>query len=483
MSEILTNRMQVAADVLEPPTETVKFWPIKDAYLSQEMPVFPFGNGSTLLVQKSPTTAYKTIMAFDISIDEEKYENLVGSKLTLYFEQKIKRNTDLIIRFHEDDGWQEYGTTWASQPLEYNEVFKTVHLYTGMTSVSIDMTQLIKDAGVGTHHYAFTISEDNYYDQITNISMYSRESNEKVRPVWTYTYRYYPGLFDLQYLPVDFTVSKKDNKDLRGYISVRGGTLSTDFPASLTVNGYTSDDTDNTKGTMLVTFTAMHPGIAELLCELSPQRHVPNEFEPAPDLPVYFGVREYTANEDLLVSGLTVNGYSGEGVDLVADKFFVRGQSDLTTDIYVKSIKYADEPAFRGNVIVKLYKKNNDLKCDFTVKRTIPHEEEPALPVELNISLKDGPDSDMYVTLTTKPGGEDDMECIISVNGYEGEPQDMGAKMHVFMTSDMQGYLIPVIDKGSNMKCTLTVRPWYMEDMLCTFTTEKSSNAAYAYIT
>src|SRR5574344_1955971 len=237
MSIIEKGKMRITTQVLDPPTEKISIPPTKDAYLSQENPLFSYGDLEELTVKNSKTICEKSLLTFFVpAIDEVDFANIKKVSLNFHVAQYLRRKVKIDLRYHEDDGWDENGTTWAGQPLEHPEIIKTIEVNPGDSDFSFDIKDLFKNSTEGVK-YAFTISESaDDGEQDIALRLHSKEYKRKdLIPTISYVYEYFPDNYDANDFSADFTVARvipNDSEpapDLPATMYVRSTNVSVDL--------------------------------------------------------------------------------------------------------------------------------------------------------------------------------------------------------------------------------------------------------------
>ena len=479
------NRMAISTKVVPAPQRTVNLYPVKDAYVSLENPVFPFGRYNTLTIQNSETKANKALMAFDIpEIDPVDFGNLAKVTLTLYPMYSHNRDVHLILKYHQDDGWPENDITWMGCPVEYPEIVARATLLAGEQQVSFDLLNIFKQNGIDYNHYAFTIIEDpEYGEQDTPLDIGSRESIGTSRaPKLSYTYNYYPENFDVAELDVKFAVRRWKESDLATHLKVKNGYKSSDLTTKMHVVGHTGDDVYYNI-TMLPSPRA-HATNYRLNLKV---RQFGNKV-----LPVKQHVKGYRIDTELPLNNFAVNLYGGD-LDYNVNSH-IRGRQDYNIRLHVN-----------------LHQIDDYLDTQFAVQKNVRGYKAPSIPVSMhverhdeisyldttfaprywrksdnyNITLRvksEHRDADLVHVHTVRPNGELLMPVKMHVIGYEDKLEyDMifrvrgSASLPVYMTTLLHGEAEPY---NINMKINASWR----SDIITSFKVEEPKWKSYAFI-
>ena len=102
--DYVSNKMLVLSEIVSPPVKTVRYTPIKDAYLSQYFPIESFGSFQNLLLNSGEITENKIIMTFRIpALTKEVLENITSLKLVLWISAGNDRNAKIQLKRHYDN--------------------------------------------------------------------------------------------------------------------------------------------------------------------------------------------------------------------------------------------------------------------------------------------------------------------------------------------------------------------------------------------
>ena len=247
-----TNNLHVLADIVDPITLTIPVYPVKDAYLSQEEPVTPHGSLRYLIVNNSTDEDYlgnKIIMAFDIpKLKEPQYENLIAVNLVLTSTSQVKRNATLGLKYHEDNGWIEDGTTYLGMPKDDDNFFMTQSIRTSDKTISFDITDIFKSHNNNEFHFPITILETNTNKTESKLQFGSRESGIKYSPVINITYAYFAENMDTMNLNGQMIIRRNvpdanhPAPELPGQLEIWGGTYIDGIDAKVDIRTWNVPD-------------------------------------------------------------------------------------------------------------------------------------------------------------------------------------------------------------------------------------------------
>ena len=229
-----TNNLHVLADIVDPITLTIPVYPVKDAYLSQEEPVTPHGSLRYLIANNSTDEDYlgnKIIMAFDVpKLTEPQYENLIAVNLVLTSTSQVKRNATLGLKYHEDNGWIEDGTTYLGMPKDDDNFFMTQSIRPSDKTISFDITDIFKSHNNNEFHFPITILETNTNKTESKLQFGSREAGIKYSPVINISYAYFAENIDTMNLNGQMIIRRNvpdanhPAPELPGQLEIWGGT-------------------------------------------------------------------------------------------------------------------------------------------------------------------------------------------------------------------------------------------------------------------
>ena len=144
--DYVSNKMLVLSEIVSPPVKTVRYTPIKDAYLSQYFPIESFGSFQNLLLNSGEITENKIIMTFRIpALSKEVLENITTLKLVLWISAGNNRNAKIQLKRHYDNDWVEDGTTYVGQPYEYPEVISEVEIKPKDLKIEFNLMDILYD--------------------------------------------------------------------------------------------------------------------------------------------------------------------------------------------------------------------------------------------------------------------------------------------------------------------------------------------------
>ena len=240
-----TNRLNVIANIIDPITRTILVYPVKDAYLSEEEPVFPHGIQRMLLVNNSTPTvgrSNKTIMAFDIpQMTDTQYENLISVELILQTTVVPRRDVNIGFKYHIDDGWVEDGTTYLGQPQDEPEFVQMKTLGSLDRVLKYDITDIFTSHENKEFHFPITIMEEDNGVAGTPVMFNSREAGPKLSPVVKISYAYFPEMVDATKIDGKLTVRRNvpNNTEpypyLPGQLDIWGGVYRAHLDGELTI--------------------------------------------------------------------------------------------------------------------------------------------------------------------------------------------------------------------------------------------------------
>ena len=484
MAIIEQNKMAVAAQVIPAPQKTVKLYPIKDAYLSKTNPFFPFGKYNTLTIKNSEDDTYKAIMAFDIpEISPTDWGNLIKASLTIYAMRAPKRDVHLILKYHQDDGWPEYGTTWAGQPVDYDGNIAKVVFPAGESKLVIDITNTFKLNGIDYTHYAFTLLEDpDYGEQTSQLDIGSRETASSGRaPTLSYTYAWYPENYDLAEFKAKFNVRRWEDYDLQTKLKVKNGQKDSNLMTFLKVKGY-KDNKD------LDVYIHPCPLVFDTKFRIN---FTVQQFKDS-ELYTTLKVKGFKESKDILIPDLKVRGSSSEK-DLDV-RFTVHSNNDI-------NVKFS----------VPKYATSSNLPTRFIVKRNVPVTSSLAPGFDVKLKVKRYEDiKDLDVRFTPKYNLNDHLDVRLKVKGYK-DNKDLqhvhivrpngealyDIKFKVKGYDDFKDYIINFKTRGGNdlpvnfstcyhdnVYCDVNfkVRPSWLSDFLVSFEVVEKKLEPYAFI-
>ena len=206
------NRLHVVAEIVDPIIKTVSVYPVKDAYLTQQEPVSPHGIQRFLFVNQSrpeDQMGDKIIMAFDVpKLTDPQYENITSVELILQAPKIPNHNRTFDIKYHEDNNWVEDGTTWLGQPIDGNEVIKSKTLGATQKTLIYDITDIFKSHNNEEFHFPITILERDTGITDSPYQFLSRETGTKTSPVININYAYFAANMDANKIDGKVTVRR-----------------------------------------------------------------------------------------------------------------------------------------------------------------------------------------------------------------------------------------------------------------------------------
>ena len=491
MAVLENNQMQVTTNIVDPPKETLTIYPVKDAYIDQENPVFSFGTTSDLLIRGSSTKADKAILSFQIPVfDQLVLDNMVSAELQFTFVEYLWRDTEMTLKLIEDDGWSETGTTWAGQPLEHTETYQTVTVKAGTSKFKYDVLPLIKELNGSSGTLAFSLSESNG-DQDTYIHVGARErSTAASRPQINVVYEYFPDNYEIADLKGNVIVRRSTNAQLKANLSVIGGTKNADIPCSLTVNGYTGEDNG-----INVSLSVAAIKVSDLESTLTVQRYA-NANLPAKN----FGVALYNDNADLAITDFKVIQYYEDIPSSLTIKQY-RGTADLHVDFAIKKDTTKD---LKASVIIRGRKDKAQLPCTFAVKKSVDYipkktsiDESTEISQEIKGLIKEaslpvtgltvplyGDNADITSSITVRPNGMGEITVSdFSVKGYHENADGIIAALKVKPHADITVNDFSVLKLAvAELKADMVTRPSWAKDLPTTLQVVKDPKKPYAFI-
>ena len=308
--DYVSNKMLVLSEIVSPPVKTVRYTPIKDAYLSQYFPIESFGSFQNLLLNSGEITENKIIMTFRIpALTKEVLENITTLKLVLWISAGNDRNAKIQLKRHYDNDWVEDGTTYVGQPYEYPEVISEVEIKPKDLKIEFNLMDILYDELLKGEEIslAYTVVENLAEDGTQpEINIYSREfgiANPKYyykAPAIELSYEYFPENIEIMDLPSQFTIQRvmdgsdpnNPAPDLPGIFEIKSKYIQEDLISMFTVTTYTGEDDLEGK------FTIQRYGYTIALeGQFTIRRNIPNTTEKAPDLPGQVTIPLYLADD------------------------------------------------------------------------------------------------------------------------------------------------------------------------------------------
>ena len=387
--DYVSNKMLVLSEIVSPPVKTVRYTPIKDAYLSQYFPIESFGSFQNLLLNSGEITENKIIMTFRIpALTKEVLENITTLKLVLWISAGNDRNAKIQLKRHYDNDWVEDGTTYVGQPYEYPEVISEVEIKPKDLKIEFNLMDILYDELLKGEEIslAYTIVENLAEDGTQpEINIYSREfgiANPKYyykAPAIELSYEYFPENIEIIDLPSQFTIQRvmdgsdpnNPAPDLPGIFEIKSKYIQEDLFSMFTVTTYTGEDDLEGK------FTIQRYGYTIALeGQFTIRRNIPNTTEKAPDLPGQVTIPLYLADD-------------GVNPDPDPTKFYVVHKAAPYLESIFKVKTYVadgepDDPAKPWEI----HEDPLDLEGKFIIRRNVPNNTEPAPDLESEFKVK-----------------------------------------------------------------------------------------------
>lgn len=387
--DYVSNKMLVLSEIVSPPVKTVRYTPIKDAYLSQYFPIESFGSFQNLLLNSGEITENKIIMTFRIpALTKEVLENITSLKLVLWISAGNDRNAKIQLKRHYDNNWVEDGTTYVGQPYEYPEVISEIEIKPKDLKIEFNLMNILYDELLKGEEIslAYTVVENLAEDGTQpEINIYSREfgiANPKYSykaPAIELSYEYFPENIEIMDLPSQFTIQKVINgsdpndpaPDLPGIFEIKSKYIQEDLFSMFTVTTYTGEDDLEGK------FTIQRYGYTIALeGQFTIRRNIPNTTEKAPDLPGQVTIPLYLADD-------------GVNPDPDPTKFYVvhKAAPYLESIFKVKTYVADGEPDDPSKPW-EIHEDPAELEGKFIIRRNVPNNTEPAPDLESEFKVK-----------------------------------------------------------------------------------------------
>ena len=387
--DYVSNKMLVLSEIVSPPVKTVRYTPIKDAYLSQYFPIESFGSFQNLLLNSGEITENKIIMTFRIpALTKEVLENITSLKLVLWISAGNDRNAKIQLKRHYDNDWVEDGTTYVGQPYEYPEVISEVEIKPKDLKIEFNLMDILYDELLKGEEIslAYTVVENLAEDGTQpEINIYSREfgiANPKYSykaPAIELSYEYFPENIEIMDLPSQFTIQRVINgsnpndpaPDLPGIFEIKSKYIQEDLFSMFTVTTYTGEDDLEGK------FTIQRYGYTIALeGQFTIRRNIPNATEKAPDLPGQVTIPLYLADD-------------GVNPDPDPTKFYVvhKAAPYLESTFKVKTYVADGEPDDPSKPW-EIHEDPAELEGKFIIRRNVPNNTEPAPDLESEFKVK-----------------------------------------------------------------------------------------------
>lgn len=387
--DYVSNKMLVLSEIVSPPVKTVRYTPIKDAYLSQYFPIESFGSFQNLLLNSGEITENKIIMTFRIpALTKEVLENITTIKLVLWISAGNNRNAKIQLKRHYDNDWVEDGTTYVGQPYEYPEVISEIEIKPKDLKIEFNLMDILYDELLKGEEIslAYTVVENLAEDGTQpEINIYSREfgiANPKYSykaPAIELSYEYFPENIEIMDLPSQFTIQRVINgsdpndpaPDLPGIFEIKSKYIQEDLFSMFTVTTYTGEDDLEGK------FTIQRYGYTIALeGQFTIRRNIPNTTEKAPDLPGQVTIPLYLADD-------------GVNPDPDPTKFYVvhKAAPYLESTFKVKTYVADGEPDDPDKPW-EIHEDPSELEGKFIIRRNVPNNTEPAPDLESEFKVK-----------------------------------------------------------------------------------------------
>ena len=386
--DYVSNKMLVLSEIVSPPVKTVRYTPIKDAYLSQYFPIESFGSFQNLLLNSGEITENKIIMTFRIpALTKEVLENITTLKLVLWISAGNDRNAKIQLKRHYDNDWVEDGTTYVGQPYEYPEVISEVEIKPKDLKIEFNLMDILYDELLKGEEIslAYTVVENLAEDGTQpEINIYSREfgiANPKYyykAPAIELSYEYFPENIEIIDLPSQFTIQRvmdgsdpnNPAPDLPGIFEIKSKYIQEDLISMFTVTTYTGEDDLEGK------FTIQRYGYTIALeGQFTIRRNIPNATEKTPDLPGQVTIPLYLADD-------------GVNPDPDPTKFYVVHKAAPYLESIFKVKTYvADGEPDDPKIPWEVHEDPAELEGQFDIKVAIPDSAAPSLDGEFRITL------------------------------------------------------------------------------------------------
>ena len=387
--DYVSNKMLVLSEIVSPPVKTVRYTPIKDAYLSQYFPIESFGSFQNLLLNSGEITENKIIMTFRIpALTKEVLENITTLKLVLWISAGNDRNAKIQLKRHYDNDWVEDGTTYVGQPYEYPEVISEIEIKPKDLKIEFNLMDILYDELLKGEEIslAYTVVENLAEDGTQpEINIYSREfgiANPKYyykAPAIELSYEYFPENIEIMDLPSQFTIQRvmdgsdpnNPAPDLPGIFEIKSKYIQEDLISMFTVTTYTGEDDLEGK------FTIQRYGYTIALeGQFTIRRNIPNATEKTPDLPGQVTIPLYLADD-------------GVNPDPDPTKFYVVHKAAPYLESIFKVKTYvADGEQDDPSKPWEIHEDPLDLEGKFIIRRNVPNKTEPAPDLESEFKVK-----------------------------------------------------------------------------------------------
>lgn len=235
------NKMLALVNIAQPLSTTVKFNPVRDAFIRSALPKINYGSEQSLVAGygASRNEVYRSLLAFDVTPVVDLVEGFEVSKAELRFKfAKGSAKPTKDMRLHTALAeWTELGVTWDNKP-EMGEEVEGAGTYTVNEAdayIAFNLTDLIvskrdeKDPSVNLYLKAVEeIGQALYF--------YSKEMGVDYAPELVVTYiDYRIWSYDKSEITASIYPKKRANKDLKSSLTVKGVAGDANLPSSLHV--------------------------------------------------------------------------------------------------------------------------------------------------------------------------------------------------------------------------------------------------------
>jgi len=395
------NVMEGIVDVFARPTIKKKLSVIRDAYVSEKVPTYNYGNRSQIRVGvDTDGTRFRSFLLFDLSSLEEKL-TIISAKL--HFNVANPEYTlDHMEISTSNKTFDEYGITWDNQPSR-QKLIDVFEIEKNKEALSFTITDVVKEWYQDSRTNNGILLKEFGTSKGSQITLHSKEGG-------------YPPYLEIEYfdpnfgvprhnsLPMEMTVQKGDEKSIPLEFNVITYKKDEPLPLEMFVKSIRGELW--IEGYISVTTLPLHANIKkvqdkplplEFIVSFSDESPIPIEFNVTQNsLPIHLNIR--AINELVFESRVTVNSIplqmfiSQRSLDV---SFHVRGFNEIglsaqisKQDIPIEfNVAKANYIGISGNIIKRL---NDTRDIEFTVgRREIPLEfylrQGHSIPVELSI--------------------------------------------------------------------------------------------------
>ncbi|RAI85697.1 concanavalin A-like lectin/glucanase superfamily protein [Paenibacillus pabuli] len=235
------NKMSALVNIAQPISTTVKYNPLRDAFVRSALPKINYGSEQSLVAGfgASRNEIYRSLFAFDVSPVVNLPEGFEVSKAELrlkYAKGSAKPTKDLRL-YTALAEWAELGVTWDNRP-EMGEEVDGAGTYTVNEAdayIAFNLTDLIvgkrdeQDPSVNLYLKAVEeIGQALYF--------YSKEMGVDYSPELVVTYiDYRIWSYDKSEITASIYPKKRANKDVKSFLKVKGIAGTLELPSSLHV--------------------------------------------------------------------------------------------------------------------------------------------------------------------------------------------------------------------------------------------------------